>query len=357
MADPVKLALAGCGRIVQLVHLEALRRTPGVRVVAFAEPDPGRRAEAARRLPSAAAVADLGELLAMPGPEAVLVCLPTDRHAEAASAVLDAGKHLYLEKPIATGMAEARGVLDSWRRSGKVGMIGFNYRYHPTYRDLRGRIAAGAVGDLLTIRTAFSTPARALPGWKQRRETGGGVLLDLASHHVDLVRFLTGREPVEVSARVESRASEEDAATLELTLEGGTVVQSFFAMCSVDEDRVEVYGTSGKLAVDRHYAAGVEALGVRRDGVRMSRLGRSLRSLGDSPAVRRRLLRRRDEPSYAAAFAAFAAAVRGEAAASPDLEDGARSLAVIAAAEESARSNRRIRIPDRERDADLVGQR
>ena len=339
MVKSLKIGLIGCGRIVQLVHLNALARAPALEVVAIAEPDPERRAEAAVRLPGAVAVADYRDLLALSDLEAVLICAPNHLHASLAAAAFDAGKHVYLEKPLAPTLAEAQPALDAWKRSNRVGMMGLNYRFHPTYLDLKRRIDASQIGEPLMVRTVFSTPARALPEWKTQRRTGGGALLDLGSHHIDLVRFLFGRAIQDVFARVETRQTEGDSATLHLTLEGGLAVQSFFSMCGIDEDRFEVYGTAGKLAVDRHHAEGVEAMGLRRDGVRWARLGRSLRSLAGSPSVRRRLLRRRDEPSYAAAFARFAATIRGAEVAAPDLEDGRRSLEVIEAAEESARTD------------------
>ena len=345
MIKPLKIGLIGCGRIVQLVHLNALARVPALEVVAIAEPDSERRAEASVRLPGATAVADHRDLLAIADLEAVLICAPNHLHAPLAAAAFDAGKHVYLEKPLAPTLAEAEPALSAWQRSDRVGMIGFNYRFHPVYQNLKRRIDAGQIGDPLMVRTVFSTPARELPEWKTRRRTGGGVLLDLGSHHIDLIRFLFGRAIRDVFARVENRRTEGDSATLHLTLDGGLIVQSFFAMGGIDEDRFEVYGTTGKLAVDRHHTEGVEVMGLRRDGVRWSRLGRSLRSLAGSPLIRRRLLRRHDEPSYAAAFAHFAAAVRKTKAATPDLEDGRRNLEVIEATEESARTGSPAALP------------
>ena len=345
MATPLKIGLIGCGRIVQLVHLNALARVPAIKVIAVAEPDPDRRAEAASRLGTSNNSANYRDLLAIPDLDAVLVCSPNQLHAEVAAAAFDAGKHVYLEKPLAPSIDEARPAIDAWRRSGRVGMIGFNYRFHPTYRDLKKRIDDGLIGEPTVIRTVFSSPARTIPEWKTLRRTGGGVLLDLGSHHIDLVRFLIGREVQSVFACVKSRRTEADSATLQLTLEGGLVVQSFFTMCGIDEDRFEVYGTSGKLVVDRHHADGVEVMRVGRDGVRLARLGRSLRSLVGSPVIRRRLLRRRDEPSYAAAFAQYAASIRGNEEVTPDLDDARRCLEVIEVAEISSRTGQMVTMP------------
>jgi len=317
MMAALKLGLAGCGRIAQLVHLKVLRELPGVELAAVAEADPQRLDEARRLAPGAAAVSSYEELIAMPGVEAVVICLPNDLHARAAAAALRAGKHVYLEKPLATSLAEARPALEAWRRAGRVGMIGFNYRFHPLYRSARLRLERGELDELLGARSVFCSAARPLPPWKRSRQSGGGALLDLASHHIDLVHYLFGQAVCEVAATLRSVHSEDDTATVELRLAGGMQVQSFFSLDAVDEDRFEIYGRGGKLIIDRQRLGLVESL--------FEKMGRPRR-----------------EPSYAAALQHFVAAAEGRLRAEPDFEDGRRSLAIVEAAEESARTGRAI---------------
>src|SRR5262245_16729525 len=106
--SPLKVGLIGCGHIAQSTHLHVLTRLPDVDLVALAEVDATRRYEASRRAPAAIAVADYQELLALPDVEAVVICLPNALHADAAIAALEARKHVYLEKPLATTLAEGR---------------------------------------------------------------------------------------------------------------------------------------------------------------------------------------------------------------------------------------------------------
>src|SRR5436189_74562 len=96
----LRIGLIGCGYI-GVIHLNTLRRSPQADVVAFAEPDAERRQIARRQLPQAAAFADYRELLDQAEIKAVVVCLPNALHSEAAIAALQAGKHVYLEKPLA----------------------------------------------------------------------------------------------------------------------------------------------------------------------------------------------------------------------------------------------------------------
>jgi predicted dehydrogenase len=342
----LKLGLIGCGWIGRLIHLDILRRMPDAELVALAEPDPQRRAEAAERAPEAVAFAGYKELLEMPEVEAVVICLPNALHAEAAVAALKKGKHIYLEKPLAASLPEARKVLTAWRPAGVVGMIGFNFRFHALYQAARRHLQSGRLGDLVSARSVFSSKAQTVPAWKQARANGGGVLLDLASHHVDLVHFLFGQAVREVFAGLRSQRGEGDSAAVQLRLADGLLVQSFFSMNAVEEDRFEIYGQRGKLMVDRYLSLDVEITEPAINFSRLKQVGRGLRALVGTRHGRDKISAPGREPSYHAALAHFVAAARANRPCSPDLGDGYRSLAVIEAAEESAQTGRVVSLPD-----------
>jgi predicted dehydrogenase len=224
---------------------------PRVELVAFAEPEPERRRAAARLAPKAKAFTDYEELLESAEVDAVVICLPNALHAAAAVAALKRGRHIYLEKPLATSLDEAQAVIEAWRPAGVVAMMGFNYRFNKLYESVRGHIRSRTLGQLLFARSVFSTAVEDLPLWKRARRSGGGVLLDLASHHLDLLRHIFGQEVLEVFAEIRSRKSDGDSATLHLRLADGMTVQSFFSTGAVEEDSLEIYGEGGKLSVDR----------------------------------------------------------------------------------------------------------
>jgi predicted dehydrogenase len=304
----VNIGVIGCGNLTRGVHLPTLAKLPGVRVAAVADADP-------RRLPAGMkGYTDHRQLLDRPDLHAVVIATSNASHAEIAIAAFQRGKHVYLEKPIAPSLPEANRVIEAWKQAGTIGMIGFNYRFNPLYAALQRDI--GRVGDPVAVRSVFSVARRELPDWKKTRTTGGGVLLDLGSHHVDLVRFFFGQEIRAVSAAVRTVHTEADTATLELRLAGGVLIQSFFSWSAVEEDRFEIYGTTGKLAVNR-YAGGV--------AYRLSKRFAPGREL-----------------SYRAALGAFVAAVRCRQPVQPDLADGFQALRVIIAAEESARTGKTV---------------
>ena len=330
-------ALLGCGKGALLYHLPSLARLPSVELVALADLDGKRLAQAARLAPEAEAFADWRAAIEYPHVQAVVVCLPNGLHAPSSRAALARGLHVYVEKPLATALEDADAVIDVWRTSGCIGMVGLNYRFNDLYRSARATLAGGRLGELV-VRSVFTIPAAGVPAWKLGRAAGGGALLDLGSHHVDLVGWLLGEPVAEVSARISSQRSEDDTAFVELRLASGLVVHSLFAFGPPSEDRFGL-------------RAGGHAR--RRSGAPQHRCRPASRRIEQGaacrlrPAARCRPLdaysKRRapgNEPSHGAALSCFADAVRTAAPARPDLADGRSCLAVLDAAERSARSGR-----------------
>jgi predicted dehydrogenase len=336
----VGIGLIGCGQVARAVHLPILARLPETRLVAVADTDAGRLAEAGARVPHAAQLMDYVQLLAAVDVEAVIVCVPPALHAEATTAALQAGKHVYVEKPLAATLEEGARMCEAWRQSGRVGMIGFNYRFNALYQEARRLIASGCIGPVAGVRMVFTTAQQPL-GWRRSRPDGGGVLLDLASHEIDLVRFLLDREVVEVLAEVRSRHSDGDTAALHLRLANGVGVQLFVAFGTVEEASMEVFGEAGKLELDRYRSWAVRVSGPWAGGLVRRALG-TWRDLRGIPYALRRWCAPAREPSFAAALRYFAGAVRDEHRASPDLADGFQSLKVVLAAEHSARIRRAV---------------
>ncbi|MCZ2837704.1 Gfo/Idh/MocA family protein [Modestobacter sp. VKM Ac-2985] len=332
MSAPIGVGLVGCGRIARMFHLPILRDLPSARLVAVAEQNAGARAAALELAPGTVGVADVEGLLAMPAVEAVVICLPTHLHAETAIASFEAGRHTYVEKPLALDGEEARRVHAAWAASGKTGAMGFNFRFHPLYRQVRQVLADQQLGEVVALRSVFSSAPREVPEWKRVRETGGGALLDLASHHVDLVRFLLGAEVQAVSASISSRHSVQDTAAVTLQLSTGAVAQLLATVSAAASDRIEVLGTSATLEADR--------MGRRRlTVVPASAAGgpaAAARALVSGVSATLDRLRPPPEPSFAAALTAFVDDARTGAATGATIEDGVRSLAVVEAAEESA---------------------
>lgn len=338
---PIRVGLAGCGAMGRDVYLPLLRRLPEVRVVAVADPDRSALSAAIRQAPAAVACASHEELVARTDIEAVIVAAPTPAHAAIARLAFGRGLHVYLEKPLAATLAEAAGVLAAWRAAGTVGMIGFNYRFNPLYAGARRSLDERALGTVAVVRSVFATPGRGDAGWRRPGQPGGGALLDLASHHLDLLYFLFDRRITDIG-RLDI-ATRADAVCVSGRLDGGVVFQSLFATGSVDEDRFDIYGDRGALSIDRY-----RSLDVRpRSPERRSRLT-GIADLRSQAARLRYLLEKlrspRREPSHARALRHFACAVRGHQRAAPDLVDGVRSLEAVLAAASPEAEGRQVEV-------------
>jgi myo-inositol 2-dehydrogenase / D-chiro-inositol 1-dehydrogenase len=339
----VRIGLLGCGRIARMVHLGVLTRLPGARVVAIAEADAERRAAASGAV-GARAHADWRELLQDDDVDAVVITLPNSVHAEAAVATFERGLHAYIEKPVATTAADARRVVAAWRTSEVVGMPGFNYRFHPMHVAARRMVGDGVLGEIVAVRSAFTSPARPLPPWQQSRSTGGGVLLNLGSHHADLIPFLIGSPASRVTASLRSVRGEQDVAAVTMQLRNGVPVQSLFAMCAAAVDTIELVGVEATLVLDR-LGAGRPRL-VRTETTSSRPLG-AIGELQRGLAVGGRAwraLRGNPEPSYRIALERFIAAAATGTNAAPDMTDGLVAALVLDAAERSAAGNGEVAV-------------
>ena len=338
----IGVAVLGCGALACWAHLPILTRLPGARLVAAADPDPAARARA-ERISRIRVHERADDVIAREDIHAVIITSATPSHAALAVAAARSGKHVYIEKPLALEAGEARRVLDTVRQAQVIGAVGFNFRAHPLHRQAAALVRAGRLGTLRAVQAAFCEPVAAdrMPSWKRRRETGGGVLLDLASHHVDSLRWMLADEVSSVDeARIGSFETDQDVARLTLTMRNGCDVQAYFSFRTGPADYLELIGDRGTLRVDR-YRSRLEVRTARRVGYGMRtswvRPSAALASL-----TLRRLARPSYEPSFRSSLAAFVDRLRGKPGPLATVEDGVRSLAVVLAAEQSARTGERV---------------
>ncbi|MFF4751076.1 Gfo/Idh/MocA family protein [Streptomyces sp. NPDC002514] len=204
MVDALGVAVVGFGWMGR-VHTQAYARLahhyPRLalrpRLITVADEVPGRAEEAAEQFGFASAARDWREVAADPRVQAVSVTAPNFLHREIGVAMAEAGKHLWIEKPVGLTAEDARAVADAVATAGVQGTVGFNYRNAPAVESARDLIAAGGIGTVTHVRIRLFSDYAAHPDgaltWRYERARGGsGVLGDLASHGVDLARFLLG---------------------------------------------------------------------------------------------------------------------------------------------------------------------
>ncbi|MEZ0092442.1 Gfo/Idh/MocA family oxidoreductase [Streptacidiphilus sp. EB129] len=223
-------------------HARVLAGLAGVRLVGACDPDPGA-GSALRTVP---VFPDLDRLLEL-DLDLCVVAAPTLAHAAIGSRLAAAGVHTLIEKPLAASAEEARILAAQFERAGLVGCVGHIERFNPVVRAMRERIGGGEVGTVLQITTSRQGPY-------PQRIRDVGVILDLASHDIDLTRWIAGAPYVKVSAvtsRVTGASGHEDLAAVVGVLQDGTVVNHLVNWLSPVKRRlVSVTGELGSLRGD-----------------------------------------------------------------------------------------------------------
>ncbi|MFI9389563.1 Gfo/Idh/MocA family protein [Streptomyces bauhiniae] len=204
MVDALGVAVVGFGWMGR-VHTRAYARLPHhyprlplrPELVTVAEEVPGRAEEAAAQYGFVTATRDWREVAADPRVHAVSITAPNFLHREIGVAMAEAGKHLWIEKPVGLSGADARAVADAVAAAGVQAAVGFNYRNAPAVEAARELIASGGIGRITHARVRLLSDYAAHPDsaltWRYERGRGGsGVLGDLASHGADLAYFLLG---------------------------------------------------------------------------------------------------------------------------------------------------------------------
>ena len=198
MADKVRVGVIGTGGIAHGAHLPGYFQIPDqCEIVALCDIDPAAIRKTQDKFPatqSAQTFDDYQKLLAMDDLDAVSVCTPNYVHHGPTVAAFAAGKHVLCEKPIAMNAREAREMVDAGKKAGKILQIGYNSRFAPPNQTLKKFVEAGELGDIYYAR-AQALRVRGIPGWGvfiDKSKQGGGPLIDIGVHILDLTLWLMG---------------------------------------------------------------------------------------------------------------------------------------------------------------------
>jgi len=189
----MRIALAGAGAF-GIKHLDGLKNIDGVEIASIVSRRLDQAQEVAARYGAAHATTELDEALARDDVDAVILCTPTQMHAEQAIAAMRAGKHVQVEIPLADSWAEAEEVLKVQKETGKVCMVGHTRRFNPSHQWIHNRVVAGDLAiQQMDVQTYFfrRTNMNALG---QPRSWTDHLLWHHAAHTVDLFRYQTQEE-------------------------------------------------------------------------------------------------------------------------------------------------------------------
>jgi myo-inositol 2-dehydrogenase / D-chiro-inositol 1-dehydrogenase len=272
--NPLRIGIIGAGRIGR-VHAETLAfRIPGAVPSAIADVNGDAAEEVAERCGIPRAVQDSGEILQDSAIDAVLICSPTETHADLVMQAARAGKHIFCEKPIDHSLSKIDLALHEVKKSGVKFQVGFNRRFDANFARVRLAVTQGEIGTPHLIHIISRDPA---PPPISYIKVSGGIFLDMTIHDFDMARFLVGDEVESVytagAVRIDpniGRAGDLDTVLIVLHFKNGvigTIDNSRQAVYGYDQ-RVEILGDKGAIATENRYpnqAIVSTDAGVRRD--------------------------------------------------------------------------------------------
>ena len=325
----LRVGVVGVGRIGAF-HARTLLSLDSVGSVTLADLDAGRASTLAGEL--GAQSVPTPEALAAAGIDALVIAAPTPAHRSLLSLAAAAGVPAFCEKPVALDLATLDAVIAETR--GILVQVGFQRRFDAGYRAAHEAVAEGTVGNVLVLRAATHDPS---PPPEAYIATSGGIFRDLHIHDFDAIRYVTGREIVEVYADGAVRETgwfadhdDVDVAAAVLRLDDGTLaIVSGTRHDPLGYDvRLEVFGTNDSIAV------GVD----ERSPIR------SVEPAAPQPEKGYANFMERFEAAYRAELEAFVTAVRDGGPSPCTLQDARAALAVALAADRSRAERRPVRV-------------
>lgn len=212
--------IIGIGRHSDRWMAPAFKSTKEARLVAVYSRDQGRADAFSEKHGAGAAYSDLDALLANPEVDAVYIGSPNAVHTEQALAAIAAGKHVLVDKPMAVTVEDAQQIVDAAKKAGVMLSTGYNNRYQPLHRIVRELIQSGEFGAPVFARAdCFNAGNPSYQAWRYNQATGGGSMMSIGCHAVDLMEWVLGREIIEVSSLDDSAVYGVDrlaAATLRM---------------------------------------------------------------------------------------------------------------------------------------------
>ncbi|MBX4925047.1 inositol 2-dehydrogenase [Rhizobium binae] len=327
----VRFGLLGAGRIGK-VHAKAVSGDANAKLVAVADAFP----QPAEAIASAygCEVRTIEAIEAAKDIDAVVICTPTDTHADLIERFARAGKAIFCEKPIDLDVARVKACIKVVEETGAKLMVGFNRRFDPHFMAVRKVIDDGKIGDVEMVTITSRDPGAPLVDYIKR---SGGIFRDMTIHDFDMARFLLGEEPVSVLAtaavlvdKAIGEAGDYDSVSVILQTASGkqaVISNSRRATYGYDQ-RIEVHGAKGMAAAENQRPVSIEV--ANGDGY-------------TRPPLHDFFMTRYTE-AYANEIAAFIAAIEKGSKISPSGADGLAALALADAAVQSVKEGKRIKV-------------
>ncbi len=347
---PINLAIIGCGEVTRAKHLPGILSNRSVRLVAAADIDVATCNAVADEFDIPQRFRTLDEALAVQDIDAVGICTPPGCHADLAVRALNAGKHVWVDKPMALDEADCQRIIEAARGTGLVAMVAFHMRFHRLVNAARSAIRRGELGRIESVRLAWHSPRSDvnIPPWKTRRKTGGGAIVEIAVHHFDLLRYLLGTDISEVFAMNRDGVRDDENAVVSARMADGVLVSGEFSERTAHEIEIVIAGTERILRLDCLRFEGFHPRAIRQaPGSATFRLGEIWRFWKSLPRGLNIMRRGGDyRISYDRAWGGFFDAIRTGQTPPATLNDGLLATRAISAAVRSLETRSAVSLND-----------
>ena len=333
----VKLGIIGAGRIGK-VHMESIcTQVPNAKVKTVADPFMDAEKEAwAKKKGVEQVTKDYHEILDDPEIDAVLICSSTDTHASISMEAIEAGKHVFCEKPVDHSIEKIRQVQEALKKHSVKYQVGFNRRFDHNFEAVQNAVVSGKVGEPHIVRITSRDPE---PPALEYVKVSGGMFLDMTIHDFDMARFLAGCDAKEIyvqaAVRIDpaiGKAGDVDTAVITMKMENGSIVtidNSRKAVYGYDQ-RVEVFGSQGMVSVSNDTTS--SALISNSEGV-----------MGEKPLY---FFLERYMQSYAKEIRAFVQAIEQDTETPLGITDGLEAVRMGLAAKKSLAEHRPVKMAE-----------
>ncbi len=309
---------------------------PNVEVVSVADVAVEATKEWAKQFNITNITADPYEVINNPEIDAILICSPTDTHADYIIASAKAGKDIFCEKPISNDLAKTKEALKAVEEAGVKLQLGFNRRFDRNFRRIRELVKTGELGDVHIVKITSRDPA---PPPIEYVKVSGGIFADMTIHDFDMARYLTGSDVEEVYAKGAilvdpqiGEAGDFDTAVITLKFADGSigVIDNSRKAAYGYDQRVEVFGSKGSAAAFNEKPTNVEV--STEDGV-----------CTDKPLY---FFLERYMGSFAQELQDFVTAVLEDKEPPVTGKDGLEALYIAIAATQSAKTGRPVQVSE-----------
>ncbi len=330
----LKIAIAGLGRIGK-IHLDNLMQTPNVQVVAATDPDENGL-KYAKDKGIKFTTNSFEEMLGSTEIDAIIICSPTDTHADFVELSAKAGLDIFCEKPLDLSVQRVLKVLEVVEQNKVKLMLGFNRRFDKEFRKVKELVQHKAVGQPHLVKITSRDPGAPPVSYIEK---SGGLFLDMTIHDFDMARFVVGKEIVEVYAKgavlVDAAigdAGDIDTAVVTLTYSDGSmgVIDNSREAAYGYDQRVEVFGSMGMVQSNNNFHDSHKL--YNKDGIHA--------------ALPLHFFLERYQEAYKTEMQDFIKGLRNGTKMPVDGNDGLQSLKIGLAALKSLKENRPVKISE-----------